>query len=340
MASETRANIKRKRKVKRKQRRLRIFRLFLFFVITSGILAALFTGLFYLYEWGSGVYRTYDAMYQEYSERKMARVGEENPRFDNYTNVLILGIDEGGNPDGTSDKEADTIILLSLDNNVGRVRLVTIPGSTLIPVPGQNFSARAASLYTAGGASLMLRAVSDLLGVSIHQYVTVDMQTFAELIDVLGGIDIYAEGDMNYEDPEAGLAIHIAKGYQHMDGEMAQKYLRYRSTDLGEVGRVQRQQRFMKILYEKILSLETLAKLPQIADIFQNRVTTSTEIFDSAHLANVLRHLSKETPITVMLPGEISDDDAYWLPHQNEIDLRMQELFPQPETNGDDGTEE
>ena len=56
-------------------------------------------------------------------------------------------------------------------------------------------------------------------------------------------------------------------------------------------------------------------------------MTTSAEIFDSAHLANVLRSLSSEAPLTIMLPGERSSDD-YWLPNREAIDLRIRELFP------------
>ena len=115
------------------------------------------------------------------------------------------------------------------------------------------------------------------------------MSTFADLIDVLGGIDVYVEEDMDYDDEASGLSIHLKQGYQHLDGDAAQKYLRFKDEKLGDVGRIQRRQRFIKALYEKVLQLETIPKLPAIADIFRNRLTTSAEIFDSAHLANVLR---------------------------------------------------
>ena len=167
------------------------------------------------------------------------------------------------------------------------------------------------------------------MGVSVHQYIIVDMSTFAEIVDILGGIDLYVETDMDYDDPEGELSIHFKQGYQHLDGENTQKYLRYRGTELKDVGRAQRQQRFVKALYTKILQLETIPKLPAIADIFQKRITTSAEVFDSAHLANVLRKLASDTPQTVMLPGApAADDDTMWLPDQTDIDEKMHELFP------------
>ncbi|MBR4695238.1 MAG: LCP family protein, partial [Selenomonadaceae bacterium] len=224
-------------------------------------------------------------------------------------------------------------------NESGRVRVITIPPDTWISFPGYEGEGRISTLYPRGGEPIMVRAVSNLLGISIHQYIAVDMKTFAELIDILGGIDAYVEEDMNYDDPESGLSIHLQKGYQHMDGDMAQKYLRYRGTGLGDVGRVQRQQRFIKALYQKALQLDTIPKLPAIADIFQHRMTTSAEIFDSAHLANVLRHMNSDVPVTLMLPGQSAeDDDRIWIPNQNEIDLRIRELFPVYEIN--QGSEE
>ena len=112
-----------------------------------------------------------------------------------------------------------------------------------------------------------------------------------------------------------------------MSGEDIQKYLRYRGEKLGDVGRVQRQQKFIKALYAKVLQLETIPKLPAIADIFRNRMETSAEIFDSAHLANVLRKMSSDPPSTLMLPGSENLDGA-WVPNVAEIDARIAELFP------------
>ena len=228
---------------------------------------------------------------------------------------------------------------MSLENNSGRLRFITIPSGTWVTTPGGG-AGRIGTLYKEGGASLLVRQVSALLGISIHQYITIDMKTFADLIDLLNGIDLYVEEDMNYEDRASGLSIHLKQGYQHMDGDMAQKYLRYRGSELGDVGRVQRQQRFVKALYEKVLQLSTVPKLPSIAEVFQHRMETSAEIFDSAHLANVLRRLSSETPITIMLPGDhAAEDDSIWIPNQAEIEERIRELFPVTEIIEDNRNE-
>ena len=319
MANTTQDNIDKKRKSMRRRRRIKAFRLVFVLVILCLIGSAILFVGFSIYNAGSRVYSEFAEMYQGYTDRKTARVGSPDPKFDGYTNILILGVDDG------EMQEADTILVLSFSNDTGKSRIIGIPRDTWIS--SRSNSGRIGTLYSLGGASLLVREVSKLLGISIHQYIIIDMATFAELIDVLGGLDIYVEENMDYDDEAAGLSIHIGQGYQHLSGEEVQKYLRYRGEKLGDVGRVQRQQKFIKALYTKVLQLDTIPKLPAIADIFRNRMETSAEIFDSAHLANVLRRMSSDPPTTLMLPGSENVDGA-WVVNYAELEARISELFP------------
>ncbi len=319
MANTTQNNIDKKRKSMRRRRRIKAFRLVFVLVILCLIgSAVLFVG-FSIYNAGSRVYNEFAEMYQGYTDRRTARMGSSDPKFDGYTNILILGVDD------SERQEADTLLVLSFSNDTGKSRIIGIPRDTWIS--SRSNSGRIGALYSFGGVNLIVREVSKLLGIPIHQYMIIDMATFAELIDILGGLDIYVEENMDYEDEAAGLSIHIGQGYQHLSGEEVQKYLRYRGEKLGDVGRVQRQQKFIKALYAKVLQLDTIPKLPAIADIFRNRMETSAEIFDSAHLANVLRKMSSDPPVTVMLPGSENVDGA-WVPNIAEVEARIGELFP------------
>lgn len=319
MTNTTQDNIDKKRKTNRRRRKIVLFRLIFVLIILSLIGSAFLFAGYSLYNAGLRVYDEFVEMYQGYNDRKTARMGAADPKFDGYTNILILGVDD------SERQEADTIMVLSFSNETGNSRIIGIPRDTWITT--RNNTGKIATLYSWGGASLIVREVSKLLGISIHQYIIIDMATFAELIDVLGGLDIYVEENMDYIDESAGLEIHIEQGYQHLSGEDVQKYLRYKGEKLGDVGRVQRQQKFIKALYAKVLQLDTIPKLPAIADIFRNRMETSAEIFDSAHLANVLRKMSSDPPTTLMLPGSENVDGA-WVPNIAEIEVRMSELFP------------
>ncbi len=329
MAKKTEDNsIMQKRKILRRIKRRKFFRFIFMGVILSLMVSSiLFVGLG-VYNVAGYVYNEIASIYYGYTDRKTARTGPIDPKFDGYTNILILGIDAGD--EGT--QNADTILVLSFSNDTGKSRLISIPRDTW--VEAESAEGRIGSFYAWGGASLMVRHVAALLGISIHQYIVIDMNTFADLIDVLGGVDIYVEEDMDYEDPEAGLEIHLGKGYQHLDGYEAQKYLRFRGENLGDVGRVQRQQKFIRSLYAKVLQLETIPKLPAIAEIFQNRMETSAEIFDSAHLANVLRKMSSDLPTTTMLPGTENEEGAF-IPDIEEVDAMISELFPIHDINAE-----
>ena len=95
MANQTKDNIAKKRKLLNKRRRIKFFR-FVFMVILLGLaaIAVLFIGVS-TYNIGSHFVNEFQTMYQGYNDRKTARQGNPNPRFDGYTNILILGIDEG-----------------------------------------------------------------------------------------------------------------------------------------------------------------------------------------------------------------------------------------------------
>ena len=315
--STTRANIERKRKELRHRRRMRFLRFLAFLAVFAIFLVIAGFVCMTIYHWGSGIYAEYQIRHEAYLKKQAARAPEIDPKFDGYTNILVMGVDDGATsgPERMDDageplRHADTIMMLSIENETGRLRILTIPRDTWVPVPGSADENRIAS---------------------VHQYVTIDMATFAEIIDTLGGIDLYVETDMDYDDPEANLSIHLKQGYQHLAGKDAVGYLRYRSTDLGDVGRSKRQQMFVRALYEEAMQVSTLPKIPAIAEILQTRVTTSAEIFDSAHIANVLRHMNREAPEVWMLPGTTAEgDDTIWMPDTQAVGEGIAKLFPSP----------
>lgn len=328
-------HIEQKKRELARLRRRRFLRRMLALIICTVLLLLAAGGVYALVRGTEYLVQEYQTMYAGYTERRASWQGAINPSFDGYTNVLVLGLDDGADLTNTEGAKADTILVLSMENGSGKLRCITIPSDTWVNPPGNAHFMRIRSVYTEGGAPLMVREVNQLLGIPIHQYVVLDLKAFSELIDALGGIDIYVESDMDYEDPEAGLNIHLKQGYQHLDGNQAQQYLRYRSPELGDVGREQRQQRFVKALYQQVMRLETVPKLPLIAETLHKNVKTSAEVFDSAHLANVVRRLSSDPPQGVILPGAPSlGDDTVWMPDQDGIRHAMQELFPDASTAG------
>ena len=332
-SENSRENIKKRRKERARKRRIAVLKSIVRLIFTVFLMAAICTGGYYVIGFGIQAYRDVRDMYEAYLIRQEANRGEIDVRFDGYTNVLVLGLDDAVNMDNDEEKRADAILLISMENATGKVRILNIPRDTWVEMPQNKGETRLSNVYAVGGAPLMVRTINQMFDISIHQYVVIDLATFGRIVDAVGGIDLYVEQNMDYDDPEAELSIHMRQGYRHLDGKGAEYYLRYRSDDLGDLGRTQRQQKFVKAFYAKLLRVDTLPKIPSIADIIKQNVTTSAELFDSVHIGNVIRKLSIEPPRTIMLPGDFSrNDDTVWIMDRAATDEIIHELFPPEET--------
>ena len=336
-SENSRENIQKRRSQRKRKRRIAFLRGIFRLICTVFFLAAISVAGYYLIGWGVQAYRDVRDMYEAYLIRQEANRGAVDVRFDGYTNVLVLGVDDSVNMDNAKEKRADAILLISMENATGKVRILNIPRDTWVEMALNKGETRLSNVYAIGGAPLMVRTINQMFDISIHQYVIIDLTTFGQLVDAVGGIDLYVERNMDYDDPEAGLSIHMRQGYRHLDGVGAEHYLRYRSDDLGDLGRTQRQQKFVKAFYAKLLRVDTLPKIPAIADILKQNVTTSAELFDSVHIGNVIRKLNIEPPRTIMLPGDFArEDDTVWIMDRTATDEIIHELFPPDETGAEE----
>ncbi|MDB5099829.1 MAG: Cell envelope-related transcriptional attenuator domain containing protein [Cyanobacteria bacterium RYN_339] len=155
----------------------------------------------------------------------------------------------------------DTMILARLDPARNQARLLSIPRDTRVPIPGHGtFKINAANPY--GGARLAVETVSGFLGVPVDRYMVINTQGVIQLVDALGGVNVFVPRPMNYDDNTGKLHIHLDKGWNHLDGRHAHDFLRFRHDDQGDIGRVQRQQAFMQAVMGQYLSPMNLLKTP------------------------------------------------------------------------------
>jgi LCP family protein required for cell wall assembly len=231
-----------------------------------------------------------------------------------YINILLLGVDDGDNEHPDAPKRSDTMIVANVNKESGAVNLLSIPRDTRVIIQGHKGAEKIAHAFFYGGSSLAVQTVEQLLQVPIHYYVVIDWQAFIEIVDILGGVDLYVENDMNYEDPYANLAIHLSKGYQHLDGSKSGQYVRFRSDELGDIGRVQRQQRFLKAMVEKTMNVGTLLKVPYLLNTINKYVATDINTFNMLKLANSLKSFKTGGLHADMLPGNFATIDgiSFW----------------------------
>ena len=190
---------------------------------------------------------------------------------DGVYNILICGTDGDG-------YRTDTIIVAHLDANTHTVALLSIPRDTPVATGGGGLM-KINSVYAGGGADGMERLASrlhSLLGFPVDGYVLVDLEAFKKTVDLVGGVDFDVPQDMDYEDASQDLYIHLKKGPQHLDGEKAMELVRFRKGyATQDIQRTQVQQQFLKALAKQCLSVSSLTKIGEFADIFAEYVTTS-----------------------------------------------------------------
>lgn len=249
-------------------------------------------------------------------------------------NILVLGVDRRTGDTGRS----DTLFVTMLDTSRNQAALLSIPRDTLVPIPGYGWD-KVNHAYAYGGQELSRKTLENFLGIRISNYVLVDFQGFIKLVDAIGGVDIDVEKPMQYTDPydgEKGLVISLQPGKQHMDGTTAIQYVRYRDEE-GDIGRVVRQQKFMKAVFARLRSASLLTRAPEIAHTLYQSIDTDLSVTDLASLLvtfakNVSGTSQLETAMVQGSPAYI-DDLSYWIP--NMTALRQQVARLQGEEPGE-----
>ena len=227
--------------------------------------------------------------------------------------VLLMGVDRRDGDVGRS----DTLMLAAVDEEHGRAALLSIPRDTRIEVGSYGYD-KINHAYAFGGHEMTLASVSALVGVPITHYIMVDTSSFERIVDAVGGVDIDVEKRMYYEDPwddDGGLVIDLAPGEQHMNGAQAIQYVRYRDGE-GDIGRIGRQQHFMRALLAQLLSPQVLPRLAAVVDEVKNAVDTDLTTRQLLTLATRLKDMEAGGVSMQMVAGTPAylGDVSYWIP--------------------------
>ena len=251
------------------------------------------------------------------------------PKVNQRINILLIGLDDGDAATDSSPRRSDTMMVASIDSDNKTVNLLSIPRDSRVIIPGRTGYDKIAHAYAYGGPKLAVRTVTDFLHIPINYYIAIEWQSFIKIVDILGGVDLTVEHAMNYDDPYDNLSIHLSKGNQHLDGKKAGQYVRYRHDELGDIGRVQRQQHFLQALNNQMLQSGTILKLPALMTTISNYVHTDMNMYDLVKVANVLRDMKTNALHAEMMPGDFAtiDDISYWSPDREKTQTLVNTLF-------------
>lgn len=270
-------------------------------------------------------YYFYDKKLQEDSFGPSLDGMKKEERLALKKNIIVLGVDE--RPEEYDPGRSDTLFVVMLDTNNKNVSLLSVPRDTRVHIPKFGWD-KINHAYPLGGRELTQRTVEEFLGIKINNYVAVDFKGFKGLVDAIGGVDIDVEEDMYYKDSWDGFTVDIKKGRQHLDGEKAIQYVRYRDWD-GDIGRVKRQQRFIMSMYEKIASEELLKHIPGLAKQLTSMIRTDLNIAEMISLGKSMHTMVKESGVkmnTVPGEGKYIDRVSYYVPDIKETRKLMAEM--------------
>jgi LCP family protein required for cell wall assembly len=163
------------------------------------------------------------------------------------------------------------------------------------------------------------RLVEEITGLPIDYYLTMNFSGFRRIIDVLGGVEMDIPFDMDYDDPEQDLHIHLRKGKQMLDGLKSEQFVRYRKGNHkgegyrdGDIGRIQAQQEFIRAFIEQKLKIKYILKTDEIFYILKNSLKTNIEVGDLNYLLKSMKNINIEEVNTYTLPGNSDYINKQW----------------------------
>ena len=212
--------------------------------------------------------------------------GEQIPtaRQDGVYTLLLVGNDDGNG-------NTDTLILCRLDTARHQMDFVSIPRDTLINSPWEVRKINAvywgSRLNGGDGIAALKRQIARLTGFEPDCCAVMDLDLFVQAVDLIDGVYFDVPMDMDYEDPEQDLRIHLKKGYQLLNGSQAMGLCRFRSGYVtGDLGRIEMQQQFLSACLSQFLSRGTLPHAAELVQLLSDRMDTD---LSPANLAFLLR---------------------------------------------------
>ena len=233
---------------------------------------------------------------------------------DDPLTVLVLGSDSRAglsaeelkkyDPEGQdrgSGRRADTIMLLHIDPKRQKAILISFPRDLKVTYLNGK-SGRINAMYQKGPTE-MVKLVARYTGLPINHYIEVNFAGFKNIVDTLGGIDVFFEKPIREKDS----GLNVPKGCVHLEGDQALAFVRIRKVD-SDFGRIARQQLFMRLMMDKITSAGTILnpiKLTRLVDLFSKNVTRDAELdLDAAKsLALKLRNFDSSSVDMRFIPS-------------------------------------
>ena len=226
--------------------------------------------------------------------------------------ALILGVDEREGDEGRS----DTMIVLTVNPTLQTTRMLSIPRDTYTEIVGKGFKDKINHAYAFGGMEMSMKTVENLLDIPIDYVAQVNMESFVDIVDIVGGITVNNTLAFDYE----GEAFPI--GELNLDGEKALKYVRMRYDDpAGDFGRQNRQKQVIQGVLQEAISVNTVLNYQSIFKTLEENVQMNV-MFDD--LRNIQKNYASSFKTIEQLylnngAGTMMNGIYYYVPNDREL---------------------
>lgn len=222
-------------------------------------------GLFTIFRYIEGTFKILNQPFKQAEANSFQ--GEQDKA--EAVNVLLLGSDSRGKKSART----DSIMVAHYDPQTHKIKLISFMRDIYVSIP-EHGKQKLNAAYSFGGPELLRKTIKLNFGLDIHHYAIVDFKGFVKAVDLLvpKGIEV----DIPYEMSD-GIGMTLEKGTQQLQGEELLGYVRFRQDRLSDFGRVQRQQEVVSKLKEEAVSLNSVAKLPELLDLLQSYVDTNID---------------------------------------------------------------
>jgi LCP family protein required for cell wall assembly len=243
----------------------------------------------------------------EAAAAELARYEKERPTslVRDARNILLIGSDSRagkgnrryGRDSGT--ERSDTTILLHLSAGRRSATAVSIPRDLMVDVPGcrrpdgtrsKPMFAMFNYAFQVGGSACTVRTVERLTNIRLDHHVVVDFHGFKEMVDALDGVEICLTEPIN----DKAAKLRLPAGKVTLNGEQALGYVRARKSlgDGSDTDRMERQQRFLAALVQKVRSNDVLlnpVRLYPVLDAATSSLTTDPALASLRGLYELVR---------------------------------------------------
>lgn len=253
-------------------------------------------------------------------------IDENSPMYDNFSesgrmNLLMIGVNNG---------MTDTIMVVSWNLDENNVDIISVPRDTRFERPGyRGASLKINAIYSSEGLNALAEAVSDVLcGMPIDYYAVVEYDAVKNIVNGIGGVPIYVQQSMHYEDPydTPPLVIDIEEGQQVLDGEKAVQYLRFRHGYAnGDIGRIEAQQEFMKAMFRQGIDHGVIDSVKLITSNVQSDLTLGAV---SKYALSILR-LDGDSIASYTIPGvaKYIDSLSFYVQDEEATEELLREIY-------------